>query len=94
LFWQCLVIVLINLRFFKKKRVRPVVPIHFSFDPVQTIKQDLHNGASPLTEAILTQIEQVSFDRFSGGISYLAERRRPDGLINGHISLERLDKKR
>ena len=39
-------------------------------------------------------MELVSFDRFSRGIAYLAERRRPDGLMNGNISSERMDRER
>ena len=39
-------------------------------------------------------MELVSFDRFSRGLAYLAERRRPEGLMNGYISSERMDKER
>ena len=39
-------------------------------------------------------MELVSFDRFSMGIAYLAERRRPEGLMNGDISSERMDNER
>ena len=80
--------------FNQRKRVRPVVPTHLLFDPVQTINQYLPNVTNPLSGAILTQMELVSFDRFSRGIAYLAERRRLDGLMNGHISSERMDKRR
>ena len=80
--------------FNQRKSVRPVVPTHLLFDPVQTINQYLTNVTNPLSEAILTQMKLVSFDRFSRGIAYLAERRRPDGLMNGHISSERMDKER
>ena len=51
--------------FNQRKRVRPVVPTHLPFDPVQTINQDLPNGTNQLTGAKLTQMEQVLFDRFS-----------------------------
>ena len=80
--------------FNQRKRVRPVVPTHLPFDPVQTINQYLPTGSNPLTGAILTQMELVSFDRFSRGLAYLAERRRPEGLMNGYISSERMDKER
>jgi hypothetical protein len=56
------------------KRVRPVVPTHLPFDPIQTINQYLPNETNPLSGAILTQMGLVSFDRFSRGMAYLAER--------------------
>jgi hypothetical protein len=60
--------------------VRPVVPTHLPFEPVQTINQYLPNGANPLTRAILSYMELKPFDRLSTGIAYLAERRCPKGF--------------
>jgi hypothetical protein len=48
--------------FNQRKRERPVVPTHLSFDPVQTINQYLPNEANPLTGAIMTQMDLVPFD--------------------------------
>ena len=74
--------------------MRPVVLTHLPFDAVQTRNVYLPNGLNPLTGAILTSMELKSFDRFSMGIAYLAERRRPEGLMNGEISSERMDNER